>query len=329
MELRHETVDVGPVKLHCAVAEPAPSAARRAPLIVLLHGFPEYWGSWSHQLEGLARLGFRVVAPDLRGYNLSDQPQAVDAYRVERLAEDVAVLVRHFAQPHEAATNLGRDTSPRALLVGHDWGAAVAWQVAMSHPDVVERLAILSVPHPVRMKQGLRTLRQLRKSWYMFAFQLPKLPEWVLARGDYANVARAVRTRGANPQELDGYREAARRSGLTGPIHYYRSAARGVFGGWPLARIDCPVLVLWGERDLFLGKELAAPPPEWVPNARVVYFPHASHWLQRDEPEAVNHELAVFAGVSPAELSHAHGSLTASNRASGAHEENHVGGSSA
>ena len=281
--VEHELVDVGEVRLHVAFAGSGPP-------VVLLHGFPEFWFSWRHQLPALAAAGLRVAAPDLRGYNESDKPRGLSAYRVERLVADIAGLVRHMG-------------GEPVTLVGHDWGAALAWEVAMRHPELVERLAILNVPHPLRMLRGLRNWRQLKKSWYMFFFLLPRLPErWLLADG--ARRLRAMLRRdpvreGAFPeQDVARYVAAIQQPGAaTASINYYRAALRR----WPgaatkgLARIELPVLVLWGERDRYLGAELAEPPAEWVPDARVVRIPDASHWVQVDRPERVNELLLAFA----------------------------------
>src|SRR3954469_13055008 len=147
-EMREGYADLSQVRLHYV-------EVGEGPLVVLLHGFPEFWFSWRFQLPALAEAGYRVVAPDMRGYNLSSRPPGVSAYGLDHLAGDIRELI--------AERGAGS-----ALLAGHDWGAFVAWATAMNHPEVVERLAILNVPHPRRMLQGLRRPRQLLKSWYMF-----------------------------------------------------------------------------------------------------------------------------------------------------------------
>src|SRR4029453_11928318 len=149
--------EVGEVGLHYV-------EAGEGPLVVLLHGFPEFWFSWRLQIAPLAAAGFRVVAPDLRGYNLSSRPAGVEAYGADRLAADIRGLIRELG-------------SESALLVGHDWGGTVAWATAMNHPEVVDRLATLNAAHPRRLQQGLRNPRQLLRSSYFFSFQLPGLPE--------------------------------------------------------------------------------------------------------------------------------------------------------
>ncbi len=265
--------------------------AGEGPLVVLLHGFPEFWYSWRHQIPALVDAGYHVVAPDMRGYNLSEKPARWRAYDAEHLAGDVAALIRHFGVE-------------KAHVVGHDWGAAVAYLTAMQHPDAVEKLAILNVPHPERMLAALRTVRQLRKSWYMFFFQIPVLPERLLARDEFSFAKRSLRADSPSSfsdTDVERYVEAWSQPGaLTGMINYYRAALRQS----PrkalerMSPIDAPVLVIWGERDSYLGSELAQPNPKWVPNVRVERLPQATHWVQHDAPERVNELLIEFLGAA-------------------------------
>ena len=275
VQLKHGDADVGGgIRLHYV-------EAGEGPLVVLLHGFPEFWYGWRHQIPALAQAGFRVVAPDMRGYNLSDKPPGWRSYDTGLLADDIAGLIRSFGEQD-------------AYVVGHDWGAAVAYAVAMGHPEVVRRLAILNVPHPTRMLEGLRTLKQLRKSWYMFFFQIPRLPERLIARDDFSFAKRSLRSDSKDAftdEDLERYVEAWSQPGaLTGMINYYRAALRRS-PGKALARmkpIEAPTLVIWGMRDRHLGSELAEPAPEWVPNVRIERIAEATHWVQHDAPERVN-----------------------------------------
>lgn len=285
----HRRIDVGEVTLHVAEARPGGpggDVAADVPLVVFLHGFPELWLSWQHQLRAFADAGFWAVAPDLRGYNDSDKPAGVGSYAVEKLAADVRGLVRA----------LGRE---RAVVVGHDWGAVVAWHVAEAYPELVTRLAILNVPHPLQMMRGLRTAKQLRKSWYMFFFQLPfGVPERAIAARDFDFLRRTFVADGFRPEEIEPYVEAMKKPGaLTAALSYYRAAIRrAALGRTPKAKIiECPVLVIWGDRDRALGRELAEPPARFVPNARVEHIPEASHWVQHDAPDEVNALLLAFA----------------------------------
>ncbi|HEY3828475.1 MAG TPA: alpha/beta hydrolase [Solirubrobacteraceae bacterium] len=283
-ELTHGYADVGEgIRLHYV-------EAGTGPLVVLLHGFPEFWYSWRRQLPALAAAGYHVVAPDMRGYNLSDKPADWRAYDLESLAGDIAGLIGHFG---ESSAN----------VVGHDWGAAVAYGVAMYHPEVVRRLAILNVPHPERMLQGFRTVRQLRKSWYMFFFQIPGLPERLLRRDGFSFAKRALR--GDSPAafsdaDLERYVEAWSQPGaLSGMINYYRAALRTSprTASSRLRPVQAPTLVIWGELDRHLGAELAEPLPQWVPDMRIERLPRATHWVQHDEPARVNELLTDFFAV--------------------------------
>jgi len=281
LRVNHGHADVGGgVKLHYV-------EAGEGPLVVLLHGFPEFWYSWRNQITPLAQAGFHVVAPDMRGYNLSDKPQGWRAYDTGLLADDIAGLIRSFGEQS-------------AYVVGHDWGAAVAYAVAMYHPDVVRRLAILNVPHPARMLEGFRTLKQLRKSWYMFFFQIPWLPEYVVRRDGYAFGKRSLRAdskKAFSDEDLERYVEAWSQPGaLTSAINYYRAALRRSPGKAmaQMKPIEAQTLVIWGMLDRHLGSELAEPAPEWVSNVRVERIPEATHWVQHDAPERVNELLVEF-----------------------------------
>ena len=225
----------------------------------------------------------------MRGYNLSDKPKGVESYALERLARDVERLIG----------TLGEE---RAVVVGHDWGGIVAWAVAMLHPERVERLVILNVPHPERFSRGLRTPRQLLKSSYAFFFQIPWLPEKVLRAGDFAIVRSVFRNDPVRPgtfggDDIDRYVEALSRPGaLTAATNYYRALARRAptVARALRRRIEAPVLVIWGRRDLFLVPELAKPDPALVPDVRLERLPDASHWVQQDRPEKVNALLLDF-----------------------------------
>jgi epoxide hydrolase 4 len=282
VELAHRYADLGDVRLHYV-------EAGEGPLVLLLHGFPQFWYQWRHQIPALVEADFRVVAPDMRGYNLSDKPPGVQAYRVELLARDVERLI----------LACGERT---AVVVGHDWGAIAAWIAAMRRPGRVERLAILNVPHPARSLDGLLSPMQLLRSSYMFFFQIPRLPEEVIRAGDFAllrTVFRSdpVRSEAFTAEDIVRYIEAIARPGaLTATINYYRALLR--YPGETralLQRVEAPVLVIWGERDRFLSRRLAEPPHLWVPNLiRVKRLPDASHWVAEDRPLEVNTLLLDF-----------------------------------
>lgn len=278
----HREESVGGIRLHWV-------EAGEGPLVLLLHGFPELWLAWRNQIPALAAAGFRAVAPDLRGYNLSEKPKGVSSYRMEHLAGDVANLVRH----------LGYE---KTFLVGHDWGGAIAWCVPALHPGLVEKLAILNAPHPILFRKKLATFAQARRSSYVFFFQLPFFPERSL-RGHRAGFIKMMLRRdpvtpGAfSPEEIEAYREAFLRPGVaTAAINYYRAAVRSGtrIPGLRRSLENVPTLVLWGEKDRYLGPELLDGLEALVPDLRLVRIAEASHWLPSDAPERVNAELIAF-----------------------------------
>jgi pimeloyl-ACP methyl ester carboxylesterase len=277
----HRFAEVNGVRLHYV-------EAGTGPLVILLHGFPEFWYSWRHQLPALAAAGFRALAPDLRGYNESDKPRRVADYRIERLADDVAGLIAHAGEQD-------------AAVVGHDWGGAIAWSLALRRPEVVRKLAVLNAPHPAAFLRELRTPGQLLRSWYMFFFQLPALPEALLRAGNFASLERTLRTEPVRPgaftdEDVRLYKQALSRPGaLTAGINYYRAS---ILRLRRLARqirpITVPTLLVWGERDRYLGLRLTEGLEPWVPNLRLVRLPNASHWVMNDAPEEVNRLLVEF-----------------------------------
>jgi pimeloyl-ACP methyl ester carboxylesterase len=278
---QHRFVEGDGVRLHCVEAGAGPAR----PLVVLLHGFPAFWWCWRAQMAALADAGMHVVAPDLRGYNLSDKPPRVRDYRIEKPAADVACLIQA----------LGRE---RAVVVGHDWGGGVAWQVAMAHPERVERLAILNSPHPTRFLEGMRRLKQMRKSWYIFFFQLPWLPERLLLANECLFLRRSFEVEGFSPAEIQRYAEAFARDGAArSALAYYRATMRAaVTKNTPKLRpVEAPVLIVWGTGDKYLGQELAMPESKWAPNARLELVAGAGHWVMRDAAQRVNDLLVEYA----------------------------------
>nr|WP_279321420.1 alpha/beta hydrolase [Salinibacter altiplanensis] len=268
------------VRLHVSVAGP-----EDGPLVVLLHGFPEFWYGWRHQIPALVEAGYRVVVPDQRGYNRSDAPRAVAAYDLDVLVDDVCAVI----------DAMGR---ARAAVVGHDWGAMVAWHLAHAHPERLRRLAILNVPHPHVFRKTLRTSpTQLLRSTYALFFQVPGVPEWLLGRNDGQGLATMLRWSGRpgtfDETDLAIYRQAWRRPGrLRGMLHWYRAAARRVLRSTPpSAPIDVPTLVVWGARDLALSRQMAAPSAAMSTDGRLRVLGDATHWVQHDAPMIVNRLL--------------------------------------
>ena len=282
MDLKSRYADLEDVRLHYV-------EAGEGPLVVLLHGFPQFHHMWRFQIPALVEEGFRVVAPDMRGYNLSDKPEGVGRYRVELLARDVERLI---AERGEEA----------AAVVGHDWGAIAAWYATMLYPDRVRKLAILNVPHPARFIAGLSRPDQLLKSWYVFALQAPGSLGRAVEKGVFARFLRDVRRDPSMPkrfteEDVALYEEAMARPGaLTAASNYYRALfRRSPSEAWrKMRKIEAPTLVIWGERDRYLSSALAEPDPLWVPDLRVERLPRASHWVAEDSPDEVNGLLAGF-----------------------------------
>ena len=266
-------------------------------LALCLHGFPELGFSWRHQLPVLAELGFRAWAPDLRGYGGTDRPQGVREYAIEKLMDDVAALI-------------DASGAKETMLVAHDWGGVIAWYFAMRRIRPLSRLVVMNLPHPAVFDRVLRSgWRQRLRSWYVLFFQIPWLPGRLLRMRRAAAVTEAFRGMAVDksrfPEEvLDVYRRAALEPGaLTAMIHYYRALVRGGGArrqrslGFP--RIDVPTLMVWGEQDTALGKELTYGTEAWVPNLLLRYLPHASHWVQQDAPDDVNAILREWLGAEP------------------------------
>ena len=277
---RHDHVRANGIRFHYVTAG-------EGPLVLLLHGFPQFWYAWRHQIPAIAKKGFRVVAPDLRGYNETDKPRGVRHYKGTVLADDVAELVRALGEKD-------------AHVVGHDWGGAVAWIAAANHPASVRTLSILNCPHPTQMRNHLLrgNLKQLRRSWYMFFFQLPFLPERAILRDGASFVEPAFRGWSRNKaafrdEDLDRFRKAVQVPGaLTAALNYYRAAFRYPFAG-PKEKIAAPTLVIWAEGDRALGKELTYGQEKWVKGPyRIEYVPDCSHWVNEEQPERVS-ELLV------------------------------------
>ncbi len=275
-------VETNGIKLHVAQAGPVDG-----PLVILLHGFPEFWYGWQRQIPFLAEQGFRVWAPDQRGYNLSDKPAGIDAYRLGTLSQDVIGLI-------DAA---GRDT---AYLVGHDWGAAVAWNTAISHRERIKKLAILNVPHLQVFTETLRhNPRQMLKSWYMGFFQIPLLPEFLLTVGDAQGAAQML-IRSSHPRtfsdaDLAEYVRAWKQPGaMTAMLNWYRAAVQRSPAIPDDPRVHMPTLIIWGKQDVALTFEMAQKSSEFCDQGRLVSFPEATHWVQHDEPHQVNALLAEF-----------------------------------
>ncbi len=271
----------GGIDLHAVAGGP-----EDGPVVVLLHGFPEFWYSWHRQIEPLAATGFRVIVPDQRGYNLSSKPVGVSSYAMPEVVSDVIAI----------ADQLGQE---KIFLAGHDWGAAVAWRAALLHPQRIAKLVVLNVPHPSVMRKFLSTRpRQFLRSWYMFFFQLPWLPEALFSAFNYHIGARSL-LRSSRPgtfsaEDLAQYRLAWSQPGaLTAMINWYRALFR-IRIKLQNKTVRVPTRILWGERDDFLLTEMAHESLRYCTTAELFTFANATHWLQHEEPARVSDLLIDF-----------------------------------
>lgn len=282
--IHHETVEANGIRLHAA-------RCGDGPLMLFLHGFPEYWAMWRPMLEHFGARGYCAVAPDLRGYNLSEKPAAVEAYRAKHLMADVLALAAHY-------------TKDKFVLVAHDWGGAVAWGVAIGFPQKLERLVMINSPHPYLFWRELsNSPAQQKASEYMNVFRLPKA-ERVLSDDGYARLLAAFAH--LSPQWRAELVQAWSQPGaLTGGLNYYRASpmypATADDPGAAKLRLEAkdfmvrvPTLVLWGERDTALLTGLLDGLGECVPDLKLVRVPDASHWIVHEKPELVCSEIEAF-----------------------------------
>lgn len=280
--LTHAFIQTNGIRLHYVIAG-------QGPLVVLLHGFPEFWYEWRHQIPVLAK-HYTVVAPDLRGYNESDKPFNVDDYRLSVVEEDVVGLIQ----------GLGHE---KAFIVGHDWGGAVAWRLALDHPEVVEKLAILNSPHPSVFAKAIAKFQQVRKAWYMLFFQLPFLPELLIKMNLKAALRLIMQKKARNKNaitddDIDQYVAALRKpQAIASALNYYRAAFRNRTKEISVKgkKIDAPTLLLWGLNDPVLGKELTEGMESLFNNSyKVHYLKNCSHWVNEEQPDEVNKALLHF-----------------------------------
>jgi pimeloyl-ACP methyl ester carboxylesterase len=281
-EINFNYAQIGAVNLHYA------KAGEGEKLVILLHGFPESWYSWRHQIEAFSN-DYTVVAPDMRGYNLSDKPSKISDYSIDKLVDDVIGLIRYF----------GRD---QAVIVGHDLGAAIAWSIALKHPEYVSKLVAMQVP-PSSIWKKNQTLKQLLASWYMFFFQIPLLPEYLLRLDDYAAMKNALENttfeKGVFTEEdISAYKKSwSEPYALTAMLNYYRANVIGRFVGKsnPDVKIKVPTIFIYGEKDQAVlpetvkgvGEAMAAPFEEFR-------IPYSGHWVQNEAKDTVNEILRDF-----------------------------------
>jgi pimeloyl-ACP methyl ester carboxylesterase len=274
LNIEFDNLEVNGIRLHTALIGPP-----KGNPVILLHGFPEAWFGWENQIEPLVKAGLRVIIPDQRGYNLSSKPTGIDEYLTETLINDILGL----------ADKLGYKDF---YLAGHDWGAIIAWGVALSAPERVKRLVIANVPHPAVFKTFLKShLSQMLKSWYMIFFQIPRIPEWFSRLGNWKFLVRAMPGYWEEDQ-YNRYREAWSQPGaITTMINWYRAAFSRSSPSRQSNIIQPPTLIIWGKQDPHLSCQMAALSLEYCPEGELVYFDDASHWVQHDKAPEVSQLL--------------------------------------
>lgn len=279
----HDYITTNGVKLHYVTQG-------EGPLMLMLHGFPEFWYSWRKQIPVFAQ-NYKVVALDLRGYSDSDKPTDQSAYVMAEFVRDIQGVIR----------GLGYD---KCVLVGHDWGGAIAWTFAHDHPEMVDRLIALNIPHPAKFAQGLWNPAQLLRSSYIFFFQLPWLPELAIEANNYqlvetAFTGMAVNKAAFSPSDLQMYKQAAAKPGaLTAMLNYYRNVFQQGFFNKAWMTLDVPTLLIWGEQDTALGVELTHGTEQYVRDLQIQYIPNCSHWVQQECPDQVNRYMQEFLALA-------------------------------
>ncbi|WP_262119912.1 epoxide hydrolase EphM [Bacillus subtilis] len=274
-------VNTNGITLHVASAGP-----EDGPLLVLLHGFPEFWYAWKNQIKPLADAGYRVIAPDQRGYNLSDKPEGIDSYRIDTLRDDIIGLITQF-------------TDEKAIVIGHDWGGAVAWHLASTRPEYLEKLIAINIPHPHVMKTVTPFYPpQWLKSSYIAFFQLPDIPEASLRENDYETLDKAIGL-SARPEifssdDVSRYKEAWKQPGaLTAMLNWYRALRKGSLAEKPPYE-TAPYRMIWGMEDRFLSRKLAKETEKQCPNGHLIFVDEASHWINHEKPAIVNQLILEY-----------------------------------
>lgn len=280
---QHRFVETNSIRLHCVTQG-------EGDLVILLHGFPEFWYSWRHQIPALSRY-FKVIVPDLRGYNDSDKPET--GYDLDTLSTDISGLIEHLGYQ-------------RAHLVGHDWGGTIAWHFAQKFPNLLDRLAILNAPHPQQfMQEMVSNLDQLRRSWYLLALQVPALPEWLI-RQNLRNIMRgllqeqAIRKGAFTERDTEIYQAALEKPGaISAALKHYRQllSPQTWLENWGRspALITAPTLVLWAEEDFFFSHKLTEGMDRLVSaSLKLKLLQQCGHWIQQEIPQTVNRELLDF-----------------------------------
>ncbi|WNZ24565.1 alpha/beta hydrolase [Leptolyngbya sp. NK1-12] len=280
---QHHFIETNNIRLHCVTQG-------EGELVVLLHGFPEFWYSWRHQIPALAK-HFKVVVPDLRGYNDSDKPAT--GYDLDTLSGDIRGLIERLGYT-------------QAHIVGHDWGGTIAWHLAHKFPHLLDRLVILNAPHPQQlMQEMIGNVDQLRRSWYLLALQVPALPEWLIRQNLPGIVkglfqGQAIRKGAFTTKDTEIYQAALEKPGvLSAVLNYYRQflSPQTWLANWGHSPtpITVPTLVLWGEEDFLFSQKLTERMDRLVSASfNLKLLRHCGHWIQQEVPQTVNRELLDF-----------------------------------
>ncbi len=275
-------IDVDGLKLHMKVA-----GDEAGKPVILLHGFPEFWYGWRHQIDALADAGCRVIIPDQRGYNKSDKPENINDYHIDRLRDDIIGIMDHFGME-------------QANIAGHDWGGAVGWHLASTRPERVKRFIAVNIPHPAVMPEAIKKYpKQIFKSLYIGFFQIPELPEKLLTMNDHQMMVQALTTtsnKGTfSEAELEHYRAAWRKEGaVKAMLNWYRAAPKS-FASMK-KEVKVPVQIIWGTGDQFLSQELAEESFKIPESCDIAWIEEVTHWVLHERPEDVNRHMLRFLG---------------------------------
>lgn len=281
-DFEHDVIMSDGVRLHVVKA-----GSKSGELLILLHGFPEDWSAWREQITLLSEQGYWVWAPDQRGYNLSDKPKKISQYAIDVLASDILQLIRSSGKQ-------------KATIIGHDWGASVAWWLAVHYPERLNRLIVLNGAHvKVAWSKRKWNVVQMLKSLYVLFFLLPLIPEWLISRRDWRLlVNKLVKTSKRctfKPSQIEAYKNAWKVPGaFRAMLNWYRAGILFFPKLIDQGLVDIPVLMLWGKNDAFIDQQLAHESIELCSNGKLILFENSGHWILHEQSEAVNREILSF-----------------------------------
>lgn len=253
-------------------------------LALFLHGFPQTFHSWRHQMHLLSQQGYKCWAPNQRGYGKSFSPPNIKSYAIELLVSDVAKFI-------DAAN------CKYVVLIGHDWGGTVAWYFSLLAKRKIDRLVIMNVPHPAILSEELKNIRQMFRSWYVFSFQIPYLTEYILTRNNAQKIRNVIKNtfchkNSLTEKDLEIYQKnALRKGGITAMVNWYRAKLQTPSPKIDGILIEVPTLLIWGEKDPYFCKYLAERTNEVVKNLTTYFIPNASHFVNEDDYENTNQIL--------------------------------------